>query len=82
MTQSSSPAPVQLAAYGAYVVVAALVAAFAGFVRLTWPASTGGMNWDLAWVTWISCVVPVIALIAAHVVLAGQLLEEHRRPRA
>ena len=66
----------RLAAYGAYVVAAGLIAAYAGLVALTWPVPTGGMNLGIAMVTWISCLVPVAALVAAHVVMANQLRRE------
>jgi hypothetical protein len=74
--QESDSQVARLAAYGAYAVVAGLIAAYAGLVALTWPVPTGGMNLGIAMVTWISCLVPVGALIAAHVVMANQLLRE------
>jgi hypothetical protein len=67
------------AAYGAYVVVVALIGVFGVVVALTRPVPTGGMNWGLAAVTWISTFVPIVALIAAHIALARQLLDRPTR---
>jgi hypothetical protein len=64
----------RLAAYGAYGVVAGLVAVYAALVAVTWPVQTGGMNWGMARVTWICLLPPVLAVAAAHVALARQLL--------
>jgi hypothetical protein len=72
----------RVAAYGAYGVAAGLIAVYAGLVALTWPVPTGGMNLGIAMVTWISCLVPVVALFAVHVVMANQLLREQRSGRA
>lgn len=78
----------RLAAFGAYGVVAGLVALYAALVALTWPVRTGGMNWGMAAVTWICLLPPLLALVGSHVVLARQLLgaavdvaSDVRRPR-
>jgi hypothetical protein len=67
------------AAFGAYVVTAGLVAVYAGVVWLARPVRTGGMNSGMAWITWISVFVPVLALVVVHIVFARELLEDAPR---
>jgi len=64
------------AAYGAYAVVAGLIAVYAGVVALTWPVRTGGMNASIASIVWICVFVPVLALAAVHIALARELLRD------
>jgi hypothetical protein len=66
--------PARLAAYGALVVTAGLVAVGIFFVWLTIPVSTGGENLAMAILTWIAAAVVVAILGAAHVVLGRQLM--------
>lgn len=69
----------RLAAYGAFVVTAVLVAVGALFVWLTIPVSTGGENIAMGILTWIAAVVVVGILGAAHIVLGQQLMVAARR---
>ncbi len=69
----------RLAAYGAYAVCVGLLAVFAFVVWLTRPVPTGGMNWDMAALTWIAVGVVVVTVSAAHIALTGQLFEAAKR---
>ncbi len=69
----------RLAAYGAYAVCVGLLAIFAFVVWLTRPVPAGGMNWDMAALTWIAVGVVVVIVSAAHVAMTGQLLEAAKR---
>ena len=68
------PKLARLAALGAYAVCIALIAIY---VLVSWVSrhtATGGMRTELSVVTWISVGLVVLALIAAHVAIAKQLL--------
>lgn len=64
----------KLLGMGAFGVLFALAALGAVVLFITLPAPTTGISWPLAWVTWISVAVVLVALGAAHVVLGKQLL--------
>lgn len=73
----------RLMGLGAFGVLVALAALGGVMLFITLPAPTTGISWPLAWVTWISVAVVLLALGAAHVALGRQLLymsRDERRP--
>ena len=69
------------AALGAYGVTAGLVVVYVGLILLTRPVLTGGMNPTMAWIPWIACFVPVLALAVVHIVFARQLTADEAGSR-
>ena len=69
-----SPKFARLAGLGAFGAIAGLTLLFLLIAYVSRHTLTGGMRWDLAWVTWISLAVLFGALIGAHVVVGKQLL--------
>jgi TRAP-type C4-dicarboxylate transport system permease small subunit len=77
------PRLARLAAFGAYGACAAIVALFAAVAFISRHTTTGGMMPALSVVTWISLGIVVLALVAAHIILARQLValaDGKRRP--
>jgi hypothetical protein len=72
---------VRLAAFGALAVALGIVGIFALLVFFTTPTPTGGIDWTLAQLTWISVGGVVLALIAIHVVYARVLFGVARGDR-
>ncbi|GAC1649120.1 MAG: hypothetical protein NVS4B3_05690 [Gemmatimonadaceae bacterium] len=69
----------KLAGLGATGVSLGLLMLYAGVVYISLPTATGGMDRILFGVVVISLAVVVALLIAAHLVLAKQLLESAKR---
>ena len=67
------PSPSRLAGLGALGAALGIAVVFALFVVLTYPG-TGGMDWTLTWITWISVGGIAAALIAVHIAFAKKLL--------
>ena len=61
---------------GAYAVSAGLVVVFAFLVWLMWPERTSGMNATMLAVGILCAAVPIGLLIAIHIALARQLLDD------
>jgi hypothetical protein len=68
------PKIAKLAGLGAFGACAGLLALYLGLVFLTRPMSRGGIDSVNAAVTWIALGGLILALMAAHVVIARQLL--------
>ena len=68
------PRLAQLAALGAYGACAAFIGLFVVVAFVSRHTTTGGMMPALSAVTWISLGVVLVALLAAHLVIAKQLL--------
>ncbi|HET9424534.1 MAG TPA: hypothetical protein VFO55_04110 [Gemmatimonadaceae bacterium] len=68
------PRIARLAGLGAYGASAGMLALFALLIFGTRPTALGGMTGTLSVVTWISLAIVFAALIAAHVVVARQLM--------
>ena len=68
------PKIARLAGLGAYGACAGMVALFALIVFFTRHTPTGGMTTGLAIELWISLAVVFVALIAAHIAIAKQLM--------
>lgn len=71
----------KLAALGAVGVCLGLVALYALIAFVARPVPTGGMDGTNAVLTWISVAVPVLAIIAVHLVYAKLLVDESRVSR-
>ena len=69
------PKIARLAGLGAYGACAGMIALFALIIFFTRHTPTGGMTPSLAAELWISLAVVFVALIAAHVAIAKQLLQ-------
>ena len=72
---------VKLAAFGAIAVALGIAAVYVLLVFITIPTPTGGIDWTLARLTWISAGGVVLALIAIHVTYARILLAAARDTR-
>ena len=68
------PKIARLIGLGAFGAIPGFVALFAYIVYLCWPSPTGGIMPGLTVVSFISGVVVLLALIAAHIALGKQLL--------
>jgi hypothetical protein len=68
------PKIARLAGLGAYGACAGMIALFALIIIFTRHTSTGGLTPALAATLWISLAVVFVALIAAHVAVAKQLI--------
>ena len=73
MTMTWTPALQKLAALGAYVVSAGLVALFGFLCWVMWPNQDAGMNPTMLIVGMLCVAIPVALVITVHVVLARQL---------
>ena len=71
----------KLAALGAVGVCFGVLALYALIAFVARPVPTGGMDGTNAVLTWISVAVPVLAIIAVHLVYAKLLLDESRLSR-
>ena len=69
------PKVARLAGLGAYGACAGMLALFALIVYFTRHTPTGGMTTGLAIELWISLAVVFVALIAAHIAIAKQLMQ-------
>lgn len=68
------PKIARLAGLGAYGACAGMIALLALSIFFTRHTPTGGMTTGLAIALWISLVVVFVALIAAHIAIARQLM--------
>lgn len=68
------PTIARLAGLGAFGACVGFLALFAYVAYLSAPSLTGGIMLALSEVTWISLLLVVLALIAAHVVIGRQLM--------
>jgi len=69
------PKIARLAGLGAFGACAAFVGLFALLAYVSRHTATGGMNTELAVVTWISLGLVFASLIAVHVMIGRRLLE-------
>lgn len=68
------PKIARLAGLGAYGACAGMIGLFALIMYFTRHTATGGMTTGLAIELWISLAVVFVALIAAHIAIAKQLM--------
>lgn len=64
----------RFAALGAFGACGGLLALYAGFVYLTMPGKSGGMDMTSAIVMWIALAGVTFALIVVHVMIGRRLL--------
>jgi hypothetical protein len=64
----------RLAGLGAYGAIAGMSASYVAFIVFTAPTTGSGLDMTSSVVTWISVGGVLLALIAAHIAIAKQLL--------